>query len=203
MAITDKLIDFFRLQPEDDEGYDEYVASQSKEKTKKAEGRNATLSDAPAAKKPAQTMTKTSLDERPQRTGKINDSTSVHVENRGSGKALTMERADGNKVIPIKTMHQGLEVCIMKPKNFEDSQDICDVLLAGRAAVINLEGYDIELSQRIMDFISGAVYAINGKLYQISGFIFIVTPESVDITGDYDEIAKSCFFEVPTLSKEY
>lgn len=203
MAITDKIIDFFRLQPDDDDGYEEYVVSQQKEKTKKAEGRNATVSDTPAVKKPAQPQARGAVEERPPRTGKINDSTSVHIDNRGSGKTLTMERADGNKVIPIKTMHQGLEVCIMKPKNFEDSQDICDVLLAGRAAVINLEGYDIELSQRIMDFISGAVYAINGKLYQISGFIFIVTPESVDITGDYDEIAKSCFFEVPTLSKEY
>lgn len=132
-----------------------------------------------------------------------NYNSSTYIENRGSGKAIRMERPEGSKVIPIRTTQRGLEVCIMKPKNFEDSQDICDVLLSGRAAVVNLEDFDIDLAQRIMDFISGAVYSMNGKLYQISGFIFIVSPESVDISGDYNEILEQSGFEVPTLSKEF
>ena len=43
---------------------------------------------------------------------------------------------------------------VMKPTSFEDSQDICDVLLAGKATIINLEGFNVDLAQRVMDFIS-------------------------------------------------
>ena len=91
----------------------------------------------------------------------------------------------------------------MKPTVFEDSKEICDLLISGRVTVINLEGFDIDIAQRIMDFVSGCVYAINGKLHQISNYIFIVTPENVDISGDYLELLESNGFEVPTLNKEF
>ncbi len=92
---------------------------------------------------------------------------------------------------------------VMKPTSFEDSQDICDVLLAGKATIINLEGFNVELAQRVMDFVSGAVYAANGKLRQISSYIFIISPENVDISGDYfDMIKQQNGFEVPTLGRE-
>ena len=93
-----------------------------------------------------------------------------------------MERTNSNKIVPIRTTAKGLEVCIMKPTSFEDSQDICDMLLAGRATVVNLEGFDPDAAQRIMDFISGCVYSMNGKLHQISRYIFIFSPDSIDIS---------------------
>ena len=115
-----------------------------------------------------------------------------------------MERTTNNKIVPIRTTPKGLEVCIMKPTSFEDSQDICDMLLTERAAVVNLEGFDPDEAQRIMDFISGCVYAINGKLHQISKYIFIFSPDNVDISGDYLELASDNFgFGVPTLNKEF
>ncbi len=113
------------------------------------------------------------------------------------------EKPSQGKVVPIRTSPKGFEVCIMKPATFEDSQEICDMLLSGRAAVINLEGLDVDLAQRIMDFISGSVYSLNGKLHQISSFIFIISPESVDISGDYSDILQSNGFEVPTLNKDF
>jgi cell division inhibitor SepF len=97
-------------------------------------------------------------------------------------KVTKLERTASNKVVPIRTTAKGFEVCIMKPTSFEDSQDICDMLMSGRAAVINLEGFDVDIAQRIMDFISGAVYALNGKLHQISSYIFIISPDTVDIS---------------------
>ncbi len=115
-----------------------------------------------------------------------------------------MERTTNNKIVPIRTTPRGLEVCIMKPTSFEDSQDICDMLLTGRAAVVNLEGFDPDEAQRVMDFISGCVYAINGKLHQISRYIFIFSPDTIDISGDYLELVSDDFgFGVPTLNKEF
>lgn len=114
-----------------------------------------------------------------------------------------MERTTNNKIVPIRTTPMGLEVCIMKPSSFEDSQDICDMLLSGRAVVVNLEGFDANDAQRIMDFISGSVYAVNGKLHQISRYIFIFSPDTIDISGDYLELVNEDGFEVPTLNKEF
>lgn len=114
-----------------------------------------------------------------------------------------MERSTASKVVPIRTTSKGLEVCIMKPTSFEDSQEICDMLLTGRAIVINLEGFDDKLAQRTMDFISGSVYAINGKLHRISSCIFIVSPDTVDISGDYLDLIQSSGFEPPTFHSKF
>ena len=117
-------------------------------------------------------------------------------------RALRMERAN-SKVVPIKAANRSLEVCIMKPSTFADSQDICDMLLDGRAVVVNLEGFDPLEAQRIMDFISGCVYSINGRLHQISRYIFIFSPESIDISGDYLDVVPEDGFGVPTINQEF
>lgn len=113
-----------------------------------------------------------------------------------------MERSAG-KVVPIRSTPKGLEVCIVKPTSFEDSQIICDMLLTGRATVINLEGFDDKLAQRTMDFVSGSVYAINGKLHRISSSIFIVSPDTVDISGDYLDMIQENLFEPPTFQTKF
>ena len=77
-----------------------------------------------------------------------------------------------------------MEVKIVQPTSFEDSQEICNTLLESKPVVVNLEGFDPDDAQRIMDFISGCIYAINGKYHQISKYIFIFSPENVDISGD-------------------
>lgn len=118
-------------------------------------------------------------------------------------KGSKVERGSSGKIIPIRKTPLGLEVCIMKPTSFDDSQDICDVLLNGRAAVVNLEGFDPTEAQRIMDFVSGAVYAIHGKLHQISKYIFIFSPDNIDISGDYLDLAPEEGFGVPTINQDF
>lgn len=118
-------------------------------------------------------------------------------------RASRMEKSSLNKVIPIRTTARGLEVCIMKPTSFEESQEICDILLTGRAIVINLEGFDEKLAQRTMDFISGSVYAINGRLHRISNCIFIISPDTIDISGDYLDIMQESGFGTPTFNNEF
>ena len=95
-----------------------------------------------------------------------------------------------------------MEVSIIKPTTFEDSQNICDMLLSGRPVVVNLEGFDPDDAQRIMDFISGCIYAIKGQYQQISKYIFIFTPENVDISGDSLAI-DGATAKMPTLNREF
>lgn len=95
-----------------------------------------------------------------------------------------------------------MEVNIIKPNAFEDSQNICNMLLSGRPVVVNLEGFDPDDAQRIMDFVSGCVYAIRGQYHQISKYIFIFTPENVDISGDSLSFNGDTA-SMPTINREF
>ena len=89
-----------------------------------------------------------------------------------------------NKVVP---MRRGMEVTMVKPSSMEGSSEVCDYLLAGKAVVLNLEGIHMEVAQRIIDFTCGATYSIGGNLQKISNYIFIATPQSVELSGDFQE----------------
>lgn len=108
-----------------------------------------------------------------------------------------------SKVVPMRSSAKGLEVCIVKPTSFEDSQEVCSILLSGRACVVNLEGFDADDAQRIMDFISGCIFAIEGKLHRISKYIFIFSPENVDISGDYLDFMPEDKKNTLTINKEF
>lgn len=89
------------------------------------------------------------------------------------------------KVVP---MRRGMEVTMIKPTTMEDSREVCDYLLAGKAVVLNMEGIHMETAQRIIDFASGATYSIGGNLQKISNYIFIATPQSVELSGDFQDL---------------
>lgn len=108
-----------------------------------------------------------------------------------------------SKVVPMRSTPRGLEVRIVKPTSFEDSQEVCNILLEKRAAVVNLEGFDADEAQRIMDFISGCIYAINGKLHRISKYIFIFSPDNVDISGDYLDLLPEDNANALTINKGF
>lgn len=92
-------------------------------------------------------------------------------------------------------------VCVVKPTNVEDGQVIIDTLLQNRTVVVNLEGIGIDTAQRIMDITFGANVALDGHLQQISKNIFIVTPRSVDISGDFTESFASGQFDMFAIAK--
>lgn len=106
------------------------------------------------------------------------------------------------KVTPMRPVKKGpgngMEVCVIKPTSIEDAREITETLLANRTVVLNLEGLDVDIAQRIIDFTSGSTFAISGNLQKIAHYIFIVTPASVDISGDFQEILGS--FNVPIHS---
>lgn len=93
------------------------------------------------------------------------------------------------KVVPMKP--RAMEVSMVKPTSIEDAKEICDYMLAGKAVVLNMEGIHTEVAQRIIDFTSGATYSMNGNLQKISNYIFIATPESVELSGDFQDLLNS------------
>jgi cell division inhibitor SepF len=81
-----------------------------------------------------------------------------------------------------------MEVCVVKPTAFEDAREITETLLDNRTVVLNLEGLDVDIAQRIIDFASGSCFAMRGNLQKISHYIFIITPPTVDISGDFADL---------------
>lgn len=97
------------------------------------------------------------------------------------------------KVVPMKSAgSKKMEVCSIKPTSMDDSQEIVDTLLSGRAVVLNLGSTaDNRVAQSIVDFTCGACYAIGGTLRPVSQYIFLITPRQVNMTGDFLEDGES------------
>ncbi|HIY00006.1 cell division protein SepF [Faecalicatena contorta] len=125
-------------------------------------------------------------EERPARQSSSRSSHSSH-QSGGSSKVTPMRQPSSRRQAP------NMEVCVIKPSSVEDAREITETLLSGRTVILNLEGLDLEVAQRIIDFTSGATFAINGNLQKISNYIFLVTPTNVDISGDLQDLLGTSF----------
>lgn len=77
-------------------------------------------------------------------------------------------------------------VLVYEPKVYTDVQTLIDYLKRKEPAIINLDGLDPPTAQRILDFTSGAVYALNGSVLRIAGNIFLLSPEGVGVTVPHE-----------------
>lgn len=152
---------------DDDEEEDDLPIRRTTRTTRTASARPATTSEASMAS-----------------TATQRQSARQQTTNQPASARSTRDR----KVVPMRSSRSGMEVCVIKPTTVEDSREITDTLLSGRAVVLNLEGLQVDVAQRIIDFTSGSCYSINGNLQKITNYIFIITPETVDISGDFQEM---------------
>ena len=96
-----------------------------------------------------------------------------------------------DKIVNINATTQ-LEVVLVKPEAYADGSIVADHLMNRRTVVLNLESTNKEVSRRLLDFISGVAYAINGQIKRIANSTFIVTPYNVGVMGDIlDELENS------------
>ena len=107
-----------------------------------------------------------------------------------------------SNVVPFsKEVGEGEVVKVIRPQTFNEAQLVADFLKEGKTIVVNLEGIEISQAQRIIDFIGGASFAIDGTLRAISNNIFIVAPGNIEVSGDLrDEIVNDDMLS-PELSK--
>ena len=102
------------------------------------------------------------------------------------------DTADRNgKVVNIRTATQ-MQVVLVKPDRFDNVAEIAEHLREKRAVVLNLETASKDVSRRLVDFLSGCAYALDGKIKKIAVSTYIITPYNVDIVGDLiDELENS------------
>ena len=162
MGMIDKFLDVMRLNPEDDE--DDFYEDDFYE------------DDEPEVTKRSSRKERksTEYDESPSKKDKSKTAP---------------------KITPMRSVKKqgigGMEVCVIKPTSVEDAREITETLLSNRTVILNVEGLDIEIAQRIIDFTAGSCFAISGNLQKISNYIFIITPASVDISGDFQNLLDS------------
>lgn len=176
MSLVDSLLNVMHMNPDDDEDYyDDYYDDEEEEE---------------AAPKRRRSQSKEPEDSGYKNSGSANQPIDIN-RNRERTNAKS-----GNKVTPMrpsskKTTASGLEVCVIKPTSFEDAREITETLLMNRPVILNVEGLDVDIAQRIIDFSSGSCFAISGNLQKISNYIFIITPANVEISGDFQSLIDS------------
>lgn len=90
------------------------------------------------------------------------------------------------KVVNIAATTQ-LKVVVVSIEEFDEAREVADHLRSKKPVVVNLEKLEKEVGRRVVDFISGAVYALGGSIQKVSGGIFLIAPYNVDIMSDVRE----------------
>ena len=90
-----------------------------------------------------------------------------------------------NKVINMQQGHpNAIKMVISQPTTFEQSDEICSFLKERKSVIVNLEYVNKDVARRIVDFISGGVYALDGYIQKVSNSIFLVAPSNYEITNE-------------------
>ena len=110
---------------------------------------------------------------------------------RSSSSPVTGRRTTDSKVVNIATTAQ-MQVVLVKPDRFDNVSEIAEHLRSKHAVVLNLEATNKDIARRLVDFLSGCAYALDGKIKKIAISTYIITPYNVDIVGDLiDELESS------------
>lgn len=97
-------------------------------------------------------------------------------------------KSDPQNVVNLTSMKQPTsKVVLCEPRTYNEAQEIADHVVNRRAVVINLERVDHIQAKRIVDFLSGTVYAVNGDIQKLGAQTFLCTPDNIEVTGTISE----------------
>ena len=119
----------------------------------------------------------------PSRASSFNLDDDADDTSSASSGASTRRTPSSNKVVNIHTTAQ-MQVVLVKPDRFDNVSDIAEHLRSKHAVVLNLEATNKDVARRLVDFLSGCAYALDGKIKKIAISTYIITPYNVDIVGD-------------------
>ncbi len=203
MGVLDKFLDAIKLNDDyDDDFFEEDFEEdfEEEEDTKprkkffdKFKGKDTSLDDEDELFDP----------EPIKKTQKSVAATKAPTPTVSASKPAKQPKTTSSKITPMRNAKKSsaaMEVCVIKPVSMEDTREIADTLVDNCTVVLNLEGVDVELAQRIIDFTSGSCYSLNGSLRKVSSYIFIISPYNVDVSGDFQNILGDT---VPSIRSNY
>ncbi|MFD1777817.1 cell division protein SepF [Fredinandcohnia salidurans] len=94
-------------------------------------------------------------------------------------------------VVSLQSVQKSSKVILFEPRVYAEAQEIADHLKNRRAVVVNLQRVQHDQAKRIVDFLSGTVYAIGGDIQRIGANIFLCTPDNIDVSGNISEIVSN------------
>ncbi|WP_227872315.1 cell division protein SepF [Paenibacillus albus] len=97
------------------------------------------------------------------------------------------QTAKGNNIVSIHSQ-KNVRVILNEPRSYEEAQEIADHLRSHRSVVVNLQRVRSDQAVRIVDFLSGTIYALNGGISKVGANIFLCTPDTVEIQGAISEM---------------
>jgi cell division inhibitor SepF len=91
-------------------------------------------------------------------------------------------------VVSLQSIQQSAKVILCEPRKYDEAQEIADHLKNRKAIVVNLQRMATEQALRVIDFLSGTVYAIGGDIQKLGPNIFLCTPDNMDVSGSISEM---------------
>lgn len=107
-----------------------------------------------------------------------------HVKSSKQGNASVTNTTASNNVVSLQSVQKSSKVILLEPRAYADAQEVADHLNNKRAVVVNLQRIQHDQGLRIVDFLSGTVYAIGGDIQKIGTDIFLCTPSNIDVSGN-------------------
>lgn len=200
MSVLDKFLDAIRLNDDFDDD-DEFFDDEDLEPMEEEQPKRRFF------KKLDDDFDDDDIEEEYVKPAKKTKESAKTVKQPKTEKQPSKQPSTSSKITPMRGRKQStgstnMEVCVIKPSSMEDTRDIADTLIDRCTVVLNLEGIDVDVAQRIIDFSSGSCYSIGGSLQKVSSYIFILTPANVEISGDFQEILSGAF-DVPSVRTSF
>ena len=101
-----------------------------------------------------------------------------------SSKSSHTSQNENKNVVSLQSVQKSSKVVLLEPRAYAEAQEVADHLKNRRAVVVNLQRIQHDQAKRIVDFLSGTVYAISGDIQKIGTDIFLCTPDNVDVSGN-------------------
>jgi len=108
---------------------------------------------------------------------------------------VQQQQQQKQNVVSLQSVQKSSKVFLVEPRVYAEAQDIADQLKNRRAVVVNLQRIDKEQGKRIVDFLSGTVYAIGGDIQKVGTDIFLCTPDNVEVSGNISQLLQETEFE--------
>ncbi|AOF49394.1 cell division protein SepF [Tetragenococcus halophilus] len=208
MSFMEKVSNFFGL--EDEEYTNSYQTGQNKSvpprqssaapvnKTVKSQPKKPQpqASNGPAVRKPVQTKSQ------PKKQMQANSPTTKTSNNEQSPKQQAPNRSDNN-VVAMKANQvkqtqksQSGKIMIIEPRAYSEAMTIAKHVIGGESVLVNFRLIEEQQARRIVDFLTGTVYAEDGDIKRVADEIFLCTPKEVEIDGTAQSLVESNLFDL-------